>query len=54
MHALVADAVSEGRDVIRGMLIVGLVFIGVIAIGTLSHYLRSRRRARKRRREPIY
>ena len=52
MHAL-ADAVSEGRDVIRAMLIVGLVFIGVIAIGTTSHYLREKRRKR-RRQQPSY
>jgi hypothetical protein len=34
--ALLADAASEGRDVITGMLIVGLVFLGVIGLGTLS------------------
>jgi peptidoglycan/LPS O-acetylase OafA/YrhL len=48
-----ADAASEGRDVIRAMLIVGLVFIAVIAIGTTSHYLRERRR-RRRRQRPAY
>jgi len=48
-----ADAASEGRDVIRAMLIVGLVFIAVIAIGTTSHYLRERRRKRRRQR-PAY
>ena len=53
MLALIADAASEGRDVITGMLLVGLVFIGVIAIGTTSHYLRSRRRKRRRQR-PAY
>ena len=52
MHVL-ADAVSEGRDVIRAMLIVGLVFIGVIALGTISHSLRERRRKR-RRQQPSY
>ncbi len=52
MQAL-ADAVTEGRDVIRGMLLVGLVFIAVIAIGTTSHYLREKRRKR-RRRQPSY
>jgi hypothetical protein len=48
-----ADSVSEGRDVITGMLLVGLVFICVIALGTTSHYLRSKRKAR-RRRQPQY
>jgi hypothetical protein len=36
MLALLADAASEGRDVITGMLIVGLIFLGVIGLGTLS------------------
>ena len=48
-----ADAASEGRHVITGMLLVGLVFIGVIALGTTSHYLRERRRKR-RRQQPSY
>jgi len=38
--ALLADAAKEGRDVITGMLIVGLVFLGVIALGTLSRKIR--------------
>ena len=48
-----ADAASEGLDVIRAMLIVGLVFIAVIAIGTTSHYLREKRRKR-RGQQPSY
>jgi hypothetical protein len=36
MLALLADAASEGRDVITGMLIVGLLFLAVIGLGTLS------------------
>jgi hypothetical protein len=40
MLALLADAAKEGRDVITGMLIVGLVFLGVIGLGTLSRRLR--------------
>jgi hypothetical protein len=36
MLALLADAASEGKDVITGMLIVGLIFLGVIGLGTLS------------------
>jgi peptidoglycan/LPS O-acetylase OafA/YrhL len=51
--ALIADAAEEGRNVITGMLLVGLVFIAVIALGTTSHYLRERRR-RRRRQRPAY
>jgi hypothetical protein len=40
MLALLADAAKEGRDVIAGMAITGLVFLGVIALGTLSKMLR--------------
>ena len=42
VHTL-ADAASEGRDVVRGMLIVGLVFVGVIALGQFTHWLRHKR-----------
>jgi hypothetical protein len=42
LHTL-ADAASEGKHVILGMLLVGLVFIGVITLGQLSHWLRHRR-----------
>jgi hypothetical protein len=38
------DAATEGKKVITGMLIVGLIFIAVIAIGQTSHWLRHRRR----------
>ena len=39
-----ADAASEGIDVIRAMLIVGLVFVGVIALGELGHWVARTRR----------
>jgi hypothetical protein len=39
-----ADAASEGIDVIRAMLIVGLVFVGVIALGELAHWWATSRR----------
>ncbi|HVN61114.1 MAG TPA: hypothetical protein VMT59_07605 [Gaiellaceae bacterium] len=42
--AYVADAASEGIDVIRAMLIVGLVFVGVIVLGELAHWWASARR----------
>jgi hypothetical protein len=43
-----ADTASEGKHVITGMLIVGLIFISVIALGETSHYFRTRRKARRR------
>jgi hypothetical protein len=43
-YAMIADAATEGKHVILGMLIVGLIFISVIAIGELGHWLRHRRR----------
>jgi hypothetical protein len=49
MHALlqllaVEDAATEGKKVITGMLIVGLIFISVIALGQTVHWVRHRRR----------
>lgn len=41
VHVL-ADAAEEGRNVIAGMAITGLVFLSVIALGTLSRKLRKR------------
>ena len=38
------DAATEGKKVITGMLIVGLIFISVIAIGQTLHWVRHRRR----------
>jgi hypothetical protein len=40
--ALLADAATEGRNVITGMLVVGLVFLGVVGLGTLSRRLRKK------------
>jgi hypothetical protein len=37
--SLVADAASDGKHVILGMLIVGLVFIGVIAVGQFFKWM---------------
>jgi hypothetical protein len=36
-------AAQEGLDVIRAMLVVGLIFASVIAIGQTIHWLRHRR-----------
>jgi hypothetical protein len=41
---------EEGRDIIIGMLLVGLTFIGVILLGQTFRYLGHRRAARKRAR----
>jgi hypothetical protein len=40
---LLVDAATEGKKVITGMLIVGLIFISVIALGELSRWARHRR-----------
>ena len=40
---LLANAAEEGKNVITGMLIVGLIFIAVIALGELSRMARKRR-----------
>jgi hypothetical protein len=40
---LLADAAEEGRNVITGMLVVGLIFVAVIALGELSRMARRRR-----------
>jgi hypothetical protein len=43
-----ADAASEGIDVIRAMLIVGLVFVAVIVLGELAHWWASTARRHSR------
>jgi hypothetical protein len=47
-----ADAAEEGRNIILGMLVTGLIFIAVILIGDLGHLALERRRRRRRR--PTY
>jgi hypothetical protein len=41
---LLADAAEEGKHVIFGMLITGLIFVAVIALGETSRALRHRRK----------
>jgi hypothetical protein len=41
---LLANAAEEGRRVITGMLLTGLVFVAVIALGETSRALKARRR----------
>jgi len=36
--AVLADAASEGKDVVLSMLVVGLVFLLVIALGELNDW----------------
>jgi hypothetical protein len=43
------DPAEEGKKVITGMLIVGLIFISVIALGQLSKWVSHRREARRPR-----
>ena len=43
------DPAAEGKKVLTGMLIVGLIFIGVIALGQLSKWASHRRQERRPR-----
>ena len=45
---LLADAAEEGRHVVIGMLLTGLVFVAVIALGQLSKWAGHRRQQRRR------
>ena len=47
---LAEDAATEGKKVILGMLITGLVFVSVIALGETTKAWYHRRRARRPRR----
>ncbi len=49
----VESAAQEGKKVIIGMLLVGLIFVAVIALGQTSRWLNHRRKAR-RARQPQY
>ena len=51
---LLLDAATEGRNVILGMLVVGLIFLGTIALGELTNYASHRRAERKRSRPNAY
>jgi hypothetical protein len=48
------DAAQEGIDVIRGMLIVGLIFLAVIVLGELTRWAGHRRADRRRSRRSAY
>lgn len=40
---LLADAAEEGKRIVLGMLVVGLIFAGVIGLGELSRWAGNRR-----------
>jgi hypothetical protein len=42
---LAKTAAEEGRDIILGMLVVGLVFLAVIALGELYSWSKHRRQS---------
>ena len=45
---MIFDAVSDGKHILYGMLITGLVFLAVVGIGELTKWAGHRRKARKR------
>jgi hypothetical protein len=49
----VESAAEEGKKIIIGMLIVGLVFVSVIVLGQAARWL-GHRRAERRARRPLY
>jgi hypothetical protein len=51
---MIFDAATEGKHVILGMLIVGLIFLAVIGLGELSNWAGHRRAARRRARSRAY
>ena len=51
---MIFDAASDGKHVILGMLIIGLIFLAVIAIGELTNWAGHRRAARRRSRTQAY
>jgi hypothetical protein len=48
LAAETVDAAEEGKKVITGMLLVGLIFAGVVVLGEGAHYLRIRRKRARR------
>jgi threonine/homoserine/homoserine lactone efflux protein len=49
LPTFVADAAEEGRNVILGMLVTGLIFIAVVLLGEFSRWAAKRRRASRPR-----
>jgi len=50
---VLADAASEGRDVVLSMLVVGLVFLLVIALGELNDWRVRVKHRNEARRGPV-
>ena len=48
------DAASEGRNVILGMLVVGLIFLVVIGLGELTNAASHRRAERRAAKRNVY
>jgi hypothetical protein len=51
---MLLDAATEGRNVILGMLVVGLIFLVTIALGELANYASHRRAERRRAQRNVY
>jgi hypothetical protein len=51
---VIFDAATEGRHVILGMLVTGLIFLTVIGLGELSEWASHRRAERRRARRQVY
>jgi hypothetical protein len=49
-----SDPVSDGKHILYGMLITGLIFLAVIAIGEYTRWAGNRRAARKRAARSAY
>jgi hypothetical protein len=45
---VIFDAASDGKHVVLGMLLVGLIFLGTIAVGELTKWWGHRREDRKK------
>ncbi len=55
MLPLAQESVAEeGRHIIIGMLITGLVFVGVILVGQLSRHYGHKRKARRAAQRRVY
>jgi hypothetical protein len=51
---MIFDAATEGKHVLLGMLIVGLIFLTVVILGELTNWAGHRRAARRRARQQQY
>ncbi len=51
---MILDAASEGKHVILGMLVVGLIFLSVILLGELTRWAGHRRAESRRARRQTY